>query len=204
MGRHHMAIVISVLLLLGGGCGRAESVAGSAADAAAPQERVSETSGHAMSSEHTAGPASEHAMMRGDEHSEDMPHMFAFGAPAEPADADRVVDVETVEEGGFHYDPDSIDLRVGVTVTFRVHNVGEAEHEFVLGDQAMQDMHEAEMQAMASDSPMMHDEPNAISVKPGEIVELTWTFTTPTRLVYGCHLPGHYAAGMRGELTVGN
>jgi uncharacterized cupredoxin-like copper-binding protein len=197
-----MAIAIGVLLLLGGGCGRAESVAGSADDAAAP--RVSETTDHAMSSEHMADTASEHGMMSGDKHSGDMPHMFAFGAPAKPADADRVVDVETVEEGGFHYDPDSIDLRVGETVTFRVHNVGEAEHEFVLGDEAMQDTHEAEMQAMASDSAMMHDEPNAISVKPGETVELTWTFTTPTGLVYGCHLPGHYAAGMRGELTVDN
>ena len=49
---------------------------------------------------------------------------------------------------------------------------------------------------------MMHDEPNALSLQPGETKSLTWMFSAPGELIYGCHEPGHYAAGMRGDLTV--
>lgn len=76
-------------------------------------------------------------------------------------------------------------------------------NEFVFGDEAQQQAHEAEMRAMASEGDMMmHDEPNAVSVQPGGTKELTWRFTTPGQLEYGCHEPGHYTAGMRGDLTV--
>lgn len=127
---------------------------------------------------------------------------LGFGVPADAADADRRIDVETAEEGGFHYEPSSIEVSAGEVVTFRIHNVGEATHEFVLGDEAQQ-AHEAEMRAMASeDDMMMHDEPNAVSVQPGGTKELTWRFTTPGRLEYGSHEPGHYATGLRGDLTV--
>lgn len=49
---------------------------------------------------------------------------------------------------------------------------------------------------------VMHDEPNAVSLQPGETKELTGTFTSAGELIYGCHEPGHYDAGMRGTLTV--
>lgn len=128
---------------------------------------------------------------------------FAFGEPAVAEDADRTIDVETVEQGGFSYEPSAIEVSAGETVTFRVHNVGEAVHEFVLGDQATQREHEAEMQAMTSEGAMvMGDEANALAILPGATKSLTWTFTAPGELIYGCHQPGHYEAGMRGDLTV--
>jgi uncharacterized cupredoxin-like copper-binding protein len=30
----------------------------------------------------------------------------------------------------------------------------------------------------------------------------TWTFEDPGDLIFGCHVPGHYAYGMRGTVTV--
>ena len=46
-----------------------------------------------------------------------------------------------------------------------------------------------------------HDMPNAIHVAPGETKEITWRFGDAD-LEYACHEPGHYDAGMRGQITI--
>lgn len=200
------AIVVTVLVVSVVGCGtgaRPADVAGDADDASGPPASSTEAMSPAVDDdaqdEMAMGSEPEEMDPAEDEHDE----AFGFGEPADPADADRTVEVQTLEEGGFHYEPTAIEVSAGETVTFRVHNVGEATHEFVLGDDRTQADHEAEMRAMASDDGMMmHDEPNAVSVAPGATKRLTWTFTEPGELIYGCHEPGHYAAGMRGDLTV--
>jgi uncharacterized cupredoxin-like copper-binding protein len=40
------------------------------------------------------------------------------------------------------------------------------------------------------------------AVEPGKTAELTWTFSKATRLEFACNIPGHYQAGMKGDLTV--
>lgn len=84
----------------------------------------------------------EHGAMEGhgasEAHADVHDESFTFGGPAAAADADRTIDVDTVEQGGFHYEPGAITVTEGETVTFRVHNVGEAVHEFVLGDRQVQ------------------------------------------------------------------
>ncbi|HEX6257545.1 MAG TPA: plastocyanin/azurin family copper-binding protein [Euzebyales bacterium] len=184
------------LLLLLAGCGGAESTA---PDDGSSPDVASET---AMESSEMAQESSE---MAHDEDAEADEHAgsFAFGEPADPADADRTVDVEAQEEGGFSFEPDTIEVAEGETVTFNVTNVGEAVHEFVIGDEHTQEEHEAEMEAMRSEGEMvMHDEPNAFALQPGETKTLTWTFSSAGELIYGCHQPGHYDAGMRGTLVV--
>ena len=49
---------------------------------------------------------------------------------------------------------------------------------------------------------MKHDDPNSVLVEPGKSAELTWTFAKATRLEFACNIPGHYQAGMVGQLTV--
>lgn len=49
---------------------------------------------------------------------------------------------------------------------------------------------------------MMHDDPNTLSLEPGETGELTWRFTGSGEVLYGCHQPGHYAGGMVGSIDV--
>lgn len=95
-------------------------------------------------------------------------------------------------------EPGSIQVPVGVPVTFVVTNDGVIEHEFYLGDAAAQAKHEAEMASGA----MGHDEPGGITLKPGETKELTYTFATAEATLAGCHIPGHYAAGMKADITV--
>lgn len=96
-------------------------------------------------------------------------------------------------------EPTSMSVPVGVPVTFVVTNDGVIDHEFFLGDEAAQAEHEAEMVAMGG---MGHDEPQGITVKPGETKELTHTFSEAVTTLAGCHVAGHYGAGMRAEITV--
>ena len=124
---------------------------------------------------------------------------FAFGEHADAADADRTIEVDMFDD--FRYEPDSIDVTVGETVAFRVHNSGKVAHEFVIGDKALQEEHEQEMQEMEGGM-MMGDEPNAIGVEPGGTKTIAFHFTEAAELEYACHQPAHYAAGMLSPLTV--
>jgi uncharacterized cupredoxin-like copper-binding protein len=96
-------------------------------------------------------------------------------------------------------EPAAMTVPAGVPVTFVVTNGGATEHEFYLGDEAAQAEHEKEMAAMGG---MGHDEPEGIGLKPGETKELTYTFGAPGMALAGCHVVGHYGAGMRAEITV--
>jgi len=125
---------------------------------------------------------------------------FTWGEPAEPGDADRVIEIRVTDE--LRFDPGAIDITVGETVTFKVINAGLIPHDFTLGDDETQDEHEAEM-AAGGMAGMGHEEPNQLSLEPGEVGELSWRFTEAGTIRYGCHVPGHYAAGMFGTVTIG-
>lgn len=101
---------------------------------------------------------------------------------------------------GFRIEPASMTVPVGVPVTFLVTNEGVIEHEFYLGDEQAQAEHELEMAEMGG---MTHDEPEGIAVKPGETKALTYTFDVAGEILAGCHVVGHYGAGMKAEIKVG-
>lgn len=127
--------------------------------------------------------------------------MFAFGEPAEASDADRVVEITANDD--FSFEPDAITVSVGEVITFRVVNSGALIHDFTLGDEAIQEVHEEEMAEMAeSGEMMMHDEPNAMTIDAGEANELTWHFTETGSVLIGCHQVGHYDSGMKGTITI--
>jgi uncharacterized cupredoxin-like copper-binding protein len=41
-----------------------------------------------------------------------------------------------------------------------------------------------------------------VSVGPGGVAATTYTFGEAGEVEYACHLPGHYAYGMHGTITV--
>ena len=125
---------------------------------------------------------------------------FAFGDPMEASDATRVIEITANDD--FTFFPSGATVAQGETVTFRVTNDGKIPHDFVLGDAQMQDEHEEEMAEMAGDDMAMHDEPNAFVLEPGETKEMTWHMTEDGDILFGCHQPGHYAAGMKGTVVV--
>jgi uncharacterized cupredoxin-like copper-binding protein len=95
-------------------------------------------------------------------------------------------------------EPATLTVPAGVPVTFVVTNAGSTEHEFYLGDEAAQAKHEDEMK-MAG---MTHEDPDGISLKGGETKDLTHTFAEAGETLAGCHVVGHYAAGMKATITV--
>ena len=130
----------------------------------------------------------------------EMNEEFAFGEPADASEATRVIEVSANDN--FTFDPDEIVVTAGEIVTFKVTNDGKIPHDFVLGDAAVQDEHEEEMQNMTDSDSMAHDEPNAFVIDPGETKEMTWHITESGEIIFGCHQPGHYAAGMKGTVDV--
>jgi len=125
---------------------------------------------------------------------------FAFGEPADEADADRTIEVEALDS--LAYDPPTIEVAADETVTFVVSNTGSAVHEFVIGDAEVQEEHEVEMQEMGDSDMPMGDEPNALVLEAGETKSITWHFTEAGELEFACHQPGHYAGGMTGTFAV--
>ena len=123
------------------------------------------------------------------------PTTEASSAPSAPA-ATRI---EVTLTDALRIEPAEMSVPAGVPVTFVVTNAGALDHEFYLGDEEAQAAHAAEMATMGG---MTHDEPEGIGVEPGETKELTYTFASAGGTLAGCHVQGHYLAGMKAVITV--
>ncbi len=121
---------------------------------------------------------------------------FWFGHPGKGADVGRTIELSAAD---LTFTPTQIAVAIGETVKFEVRNDGQLEHEFILGSKAEQVEHEQAMTAMAA---MNTTHINGVSVAPGKTGTLIWTFTHAGSIQYACHVPGHYVAGMVGELTI--
>jgi uncharacterized cupredoxin-like copper-binding protein len=86
-------------------------------------------------------------------------------------------------------------VRPNATVRFVVHNTDPIEHELIVGDHATQLRHEVGTDAL-------HQGAGAVSVAPGATAETIYTFPASGQLQFGCHLPGHWAYGMRGTIAI--
>ena len=146
------------------------------------------------------------------------PH--AHRSPSKPGPTvANAAPVRVVMNDRFRYRPSSIVVRAGRRVTFAVTNAGKLPHEFILGDRATQLDHERQMQAMPVGGEHLHMDAHTqamadhamadyaaegagLTVPPGQTRRLTWTFHDPGVVLYGCHVLGHWAAGMRGTILV--
>ncbi len=146
---------------------------------------------------------------------------FDFGQPAPAGSATRTVEVDMTD---IAFNPKSLDVKAGETVRFVLVNKGQLLHEFNLGHAAMHAEHQKEMLDMQQSGMMTptgiknagtdhsamghgamgmkHDDPNSVLVEPGKTAELTWTFTKADNLEFACNVPGHYQAGMVGQVKV--
>jgi uncharacterized cupredoxin-like copper-binding protein len=56
---------------------------------------------------------------------------------------------------------------------------------------------------MMKDHPeMVHEGPGHYTVEPGKKAEFAWQFTSAGSVEFGCLIPGHFDAGMRGRIIV--
>ena len=123
--------------------------------------------------------------------------------PAAPAAEDPNAPVVIkVEMGEFFFSPNRITVPAGRLIRFEVENPGVAPHEFLIGDKHAQDDAEREMAKGSTAGGHTHDNSASIYLEAGESGVLETTFDEPAELILGCHVPGHWAAGMKGTLSV--
>ena len=133
----------------------------------------------------------------GHDHRSAVGHAAAIGMPGNPGDVTRSIEVEMSD--AMRFKPDSISVKRGETIRFIVRNTGKLRHEMVLGTiDEMKD--HAEM--MRKTPEMKHAEPNQVSVEAGKTGELIWQFTRDGTFDFACLEPGHFEAGMVGEIVV--
>ena len=146
-------------------------------------------------------------------------HATDIGQPGDSAAVDRTVEVTMYDN---YYEPEQIQVSEGETVRFVVTNAGHLVHEFNIGTAAMHAQHQEEMMMMVEhgvingdhiDHEMMkmdmgggqtmeHDDPNSVLLEPGQSGEIIWTFASDADLEFACNVPGHYEAGMTGEIEI--
>ena len=123
---------------------------------------------------------------------------FSVGQPAD-GNPDRVIAVSMQDTMRFEFDPGFADLHDGEVIRFDVRNDGRIVHEFSIGNAAEQQAH-AEMMRQMPD--MKHQDPNTVSLAPGESGSITWRFAGDDTVVFACNVPGHFEAGMHHDLVI--
>ena len=122
------------------------------------------------------------------------------GAIGVAGKADKVAHTVKVDmTDDMRFTPSSIAVKQGETVRFVVRNSGRVRHEFVLGTEKELKAHYALMKKFPE---MEHDDPNQVTVAPGQTGEVSWQFTRSGKVDFACLQPGHYDAGMKGAVTV--
>jgi uncharacterized cupredoxin-like copper-binding protein len=108
---------------------------------------------------------------------------FVAGTKANP----RVIEIATTDL--LLFDPTAVTVAQGETITFRVTNTGQADHEFKVGP----------MDAVFNDDASA---PEISGIAAGQTKELTYTFTETGPYAYACHEPGHFENDMIGFVNV--
>ncbi|MEI2302222.1 cupredoxin domain-containing protein [Ensifer sp. MJa1] len=126
---------------------------------------------------------------------------MAVGEPGKKANATQTIRVtmKETEDGKMIFTPSTFKVRKGQTIVFAIKNAGELDHEFVLDQEDKIIEHKAAMEKFPE---MEHDDPNAIRLAAGEQGEIIWKFTNDGAFKIACLVPGHYDAGMHGDVTV--
>jgi uncharacterized cupredoxin-like copper-binding protein len=98
-----------------------------------------------------------------------------------------------------HFSLAQVNVLPGETVRFVVTNTDPIDHEFILGDEYVQQIHE-------NGTELHHPpKPGEMSVPAGTTQVTTYTFPLQDgQLIFACHLPGHYTYGMHGIVSIGD
>lgn len=116
-------------------------------------------------------------------------------AAANPALGPGLVTVDV----GIHYSAFSIStvhVHKGTLVRFLIRNDDPIHHEFIVGDPSVHFRHS---QGREATHPPV---PGEVSITPNDVGETFYRFDRIGRVLFACHLPGHYAYGMRGYVVV--
>jgi uncharacterized cupredoxin-like copper-binding protein len=100
------------------------------------------------------------------------------------------------------FDPDRLEVKAGETIEFVFTNAGQAEHEAVIGDQKLQLSQEHNGSSGHAGGHKGSEKVPRVVLSPGRTGKLTYTFDEAGEMFIGCHVPGHWPAGMKLAVTV--
>jgi len=116
-------------------------------------------------------------------------------SPAEP----RVIRIELLD---FRLEPAVIDVRLGESVRLLALNRSDLPHELFIGSAAEQDAHHRLHAAAAPDEQDQLEGVNGVYVPARGSAQLTYRFERAGDVMMGCHLLGHFEAGMVGVIHI--
>lgn len=121
---------------------------------------------------------------------------FAIARQPLPGATARGGGVVEIDIRHSRFSPDRLVVRRGATLRFTLANHDPIPHEFVVGPESVHDRHE-------SGKEKRHPPvPGEVTVDPGERRPTIYTFDEAGTFRFACHLPGHLAYGMEGEVVV--
>lgn len=146
-------------------------------------------------------------------------HMAKTGHVGQAKDVSRTINITMYDN---YYEPEGLKIKEGETVRFVVKNAGELVHEFNIATGEMHKAHGPEMMMMVEHGVLeadrinwdaakkmqdsmghgMHNEGNSVLLEPGKSGEIIWTFPDHAKLEFACNIPGHYDAGMMGNIKL--
>lgn len=141
--------------------------------------------------------ASSHSKDHGGAHKAQPAEQKAWGIAGDPKQVTRIITIEMSD--AMRFSPDSLEIKEGETIRFRVKNTGNALHEMVIGTRDELDAHAAMMKKYPN---MEHDEAYMAHVDPQKSSDIVWHFNRKGRFEFACLIAGHYDAGMRGTILV--
>lgn len=115
------------------------------------------------------------------------------GCSATGQGGERTIEIK-IHHSRFY--PANITVAPGTTVRFVVHNLDPIDHELIVGDERVHSRHENGTERHHG------SKPGEISIPALARRTTTYTFDRKETVIFGCHLPGHYDYGMRGEIVV--
>ena len=115
----------------------------------------------------------------------------ALAGPSQPATTPATIEIHYS-----HFNPSEIAVPVGVPITITIRNDDPIDHEWIVGDDAVQQKHRTGTELLHPSIPTEVVIP-ALSTRTAVV-----TFTQAGQLKYICHLPGHEAYGMVGVVTI--
>lgn len=119
------------------------------------------------------------------------------GKAGNPTKVNRTVTVDMND--AMRFTPASISVKEGEVIRFAVKNSGRLKHEMVIGSSSEIKEH---ARLMVKFPDMEHSEPNQVTLAPGKTGNIVWQFEKAGKVDFVCLQPGHFEAGMKGQIVV--
>lgn len=137
--------------------------------------------------------------------------MKMIGKPGKIENVTRIINIKLYDN---YFEPKNIQAKKGETILFNIENLGQLVHEYSIATKKMHIKHQPEMLELFNKNILtatkidkekikfVHSHKNSVLLEPQEEKKIIWKFDTTINLQAACNVPGHYEAGMAGDINL--